>query len=250
MGTRELRRLVPGLYVHARDKLSYAERVRLLCERYPSLVLCLETALWFRGIGPIEPKTIWAAIPRGGHVPKADGLGVKIVQLAGDVLRLGLTEHTMNGSVVPISQVVRAVAECFKYRKYVGIVTAVDAMHSALDRFDFHPDELIEWAKRLRVERLVRSHLAAWARRDEKRDQEEEDGPPQYTDAEPFPAKRRPGRPPTRRDFMPIFWEMAYRSGNLPERIARRAVLPGTKPYKQYWERLRALFDPGFDDTG
>ena len=59
---------------------------------------------------------------------------------------------------------------------------------------------------------------------------------------------RRPGRPPHRRDLLPVVGELAYRNGTLPDQIARRAILPGTKERKRIWEEIRAWTDRDVPD--
>lgn len=243
------KKLAPGVYVRANRPVTYERRVRLLVEKYPKAVPCLETALWLRGIGVAEPAVVWAAVPTDSHLPDGSGLKATFVQLAPELVHSGVSLVQVDGRWLPVVGVARAVAECFKFRRRVGLEKAVDALYAGLGRFAFHPDELIEWARKLRVERLVRSHLAVWARREDPRDEEEDDGieedqliqPPDHRD--PYPRRRRPGRPPHRRDLLPLVGELAYRNGTLPEEVARRAILPGTKEHKAHWERIREVAD-------
>ena len=96
------------------------------------------------------------------------------------------------------------------------------AMEAALGAFACHPEELREMARRCRVERVVRSHLAAWSRLAGTSAGEFD------RDEEPAIVKR-PGRPPHRRDPLPLVGELAWANGTLPKAIADRAILPSRR---------------------
>ena len=102
------------------------------------------------------------------------------------------------GIAARIHSVPRLVAESFRHRDIVGMEFAIRALRTAIRWTG--PEPLIEAAQVLRVEKIVRSHIAEW-RHDEREDArwtDEDDDALQVDEKTGLTLRRRRGRPPTR----------------------------------------------------
>jgi hypothetical protein len=204
-------KIVPGLYRKADQPWDRTTRLELIGRILPRTTISLTTALNLNGIlDADESEGLWLSFGAQTYVPDLSGLGARAVRSStppepGDV------HHVRVGhSRLSVHSTARAVVECFRFRDRVGTRAAIHAMEAALGAFACHPGDLKKIARRCRVERVVRSHLATWSRRG----------------AQPDLDVRRPGRPPHRRDPVPLVAELAWANGTLPKAIADRAILP------------------------
>jgi predicted transcriptional regulator of viral defense system len=62
-----------------------------------------------------------------------------------------------------ITNVAKTVADCFKFRRLVGLDVAIEALREALRTRRARPDELWRYAKICRVTRVMRPYLEALA---------------------------------------------------------------------------------------
>lgn len=162
---RQIRRVARGLYRRERDEpWTFDLRLALAAERHPKAVVCLETALHLWNPQPTEPAVIWLAVDSHGRSIREPGLGIRSVYCSSERLDHAVEIRQVEGVDVKFTSYARSVVDCFKYRRHVGIETAVRAMHEVLATSAVTPSALIEEAREARVERALRSHLAVWSR--------------------------------------------------------------------------------------
>ncbi len=73
----------------------------------------------------------------------------------------GITQHRLDGVVVPITTPAKTVADCFKYRSRIGADVAIEALKEGLKKRAFTPDEFLAMARIDRIDRVARSYLEA-----------------------------------------------------------------------------------------
>ncbi|MCI0537979.1 MAG: type IV toxin-antitoxin system AbiEi family antitoxin domain-containing protein [Verrucomicrobiales bacterium] len=134
---------------------SYAEAVK----RAPKGIICLLSALRFHGLTMQNPVEVWIAVPHGSWLPKSDDLQLRIVRFTGKALTTGVEVHQVEGIPVPVTNVARTIADCFKFRNKVGTNVAVEALHDAWRKERFKMDELWDHAKTLRMSRVMMPYL-------------------------------------------------------------------------------------------
>jgi len=145
-----------GLYTAASRPLDLEHRIALACRRVPHGVVCLETALRFHGILPAESDVVWMAIDRKARKPIVKGLEMRFVRFSGQALKQGVLNTRIDGEAVRIYSVAKTVADCLKYRRRIGIETAMHAFQTSRRLNKCSRERLIHFANIRRVASLIR----------------------------------------------------------------------------------------------
>ena len=158
----ELVRLARGLYqlpdqVGQNIAHDLAEAARLV----PNGVISLISALRHHGLTSQLPHAVWMTIPHKARTPRLRGLGLEIVRATGEVLTSGIDLTLVEGVEVPIYNVAKTVADCFKHRRHVGEDVAVEALRDALAQRKTSNGELMHYAAINRVTRTLEPYLRA-----------------------------------------------------------------------------------------
>jgi len=136
---------------------SLAEAVRIR----PGGVIALLSALQFHGLTTQTPHRVWMLLAPGVWTPVNPSVQLRIVRASGDALTTGAERHTIDGVEVPITDRVKTVVDCFKYRSLVGQDVAVEALRDLLKAQRPPLDLLRGYAETDRVERVMRPYLEA-----------------------------------------------------------------------------------------
>jgi hypothetical protein len=204
-------KIVPGLYRKADQPWDRTVRLEVIGRILPHATVTLTTALGLHGVlDAEESETLWLSFDPKAYVPDLSGLGARALRSSTPLEPRDERRVEVGRSQLVVHSPARAVVECFRFRHHLGLGDATRAMEATLGVFACHPEELKVIARGCRVERVVRSHLASWSRR---------------TRQDPATVKRV-GRPPHRRDPLPLVGELAWANGTLPRAIADRAILP------------------------
>ena len=155
-------RLARGLY--QRPELAGTEAGHNLAEAarlVPHGVISLASALRHYELTTQLPHAVWMTIPNKARIPKSEHLKLEIVRATGAGLTRGIRHVRIEGVDVPIYNVAKTVADCFKYRRHIGEDVAVEALRDALKKRKATPAEIMEYAGIDRVAQLVRPYLQA-----------------------------------------------------------------------------------------
>lgn len=158
----ELVRLTRGLY-QAPERIGeniahdLAEATRLV----PNGVISLISALRHHGLTTQLPHAVWMTIPHKARTPKVQGIRLEIIRATGNVLTAGVERVPVEGVEVPIYNVAKTVADCFKHRRHVGEDVAVEALRDALAQRKTTTSELMHFAAIDRVAKRVEPYLRA-----------------------------------------------------------------------------------------
>jgi predicted transcriptional regulator of viral defense system len=148
-----------GLYVAAGDHFDEQETLAAASTRIPHGVVCLLSALRFHDLTTQNPPEVWLAIDRKARLPKADDLPLRIVRFSGEAWTAGIEEHRVNRRVIRVYNAAKTVADCFKYRRKIGIDIAVEALRDCWQNRKATADELWRYAKICRVTNVMRPYL-------------------------------------------------------------------------------------------
>lgn len=130
----------------------------------PHGVICLLSALNFHGLLPEAPDLVWVAVDRKARRPTIEGLPLRIVRFSDVSLKTGVESHVIEGVSVPITNPVRTVVDCVRYRAKIGLDVALDALRECLRRRRKCPvDEILRYAKVCRIQSVVARYLEALA---------------------------------------------------------------------------------------
>ena len=158
-----LERRARGVYVPTGVDRSEHEMLALVGARVPHGVICLLSALRFHGLTTQNPSEIWLAIDRRARMPIEPELPLHIVRFSGAALSAGVEEHETDGVGVRVYDPAKTVADCFKYRRKIGVDVAIEALREYLRSPGRSMDDLWTYAGICRVQNVMRPYLEAMA---------------------------------------------------------------------------------------
>ncbi|HEV2561709.1 MAG TPA: type IV toxin-antitoxin system AbiEi family antitoxin domain-containing protein [Rhizomicrobium sp.] len=159
----KLIRLGRGLYqaadferFHAAHDL--AETVRLV----PNGVICLLSALQAHSLTTQAPHAVWLMIGHKARVPRIP-FPHKVVRASGKAFSTGRMKVAIESVEVIVTDPAKTVADCFKYRRHVGIDVAIEALKDCLRQRKATQAQLWRYAGICRVQPIMRPYLEALA---------------------------------------------------------------------------------------
>src|SRR5438128_4309717 len=159
----EVERVGRGLYRLSDATTTEHETLATVAARVPDAIVCLLTALQFHGIGTQAPRHVWIAIDRKARIPRLGRLPVRIVRFSGALLRSGVEMRIVQGVTVRITSPARTVADCFRYRRKLGLDVAIEALQDAIRSKAATPDAIMKVAQVCRVSSVMRPYVEAIA---------------------------------------------------------------------------------------
>jgi predicted transcriptional regulator of viral defense system len=155
----ELDRLSRGLYrLTELPPLSHPDLI-IVAHRLPRAVICLVSALAFHELTTQIPHTVDVALPAGSGQPVLNYPPLRVFKFSGPAWSEGIKTHKVDGSTVRIYCPEKTIADCFKFRRRIGLDVALEALRFYQQRIDFSVDELLKYARICRVEKIIRPYL-------------------------------------------------------------------------------------------
>ena len=155
--TDQLMRISRGVYIPV--NLMFTEKIdhAVVALKFPRIVFCLLTALQIHELTTQLPHQLWVAIGQKARAPKLD-FPSRIIRMS--VLSFGLTTLVVDGGIsIQVTNVAKTIADCFKYRKKVGIDVALEALRDAWEQNKVTMDELWQAAEHCRVHNIMRPYM-------------------------------------------------------------------------------------------
>lgn len=153
-----LLRVGRGVYAPADRAHPAHEDLAPLAIQHPNLVFCILTALQLHGLTTQSPHEVWVAIGQKARAPKSAHPPLHVVRMS-DVA-YGVTSVLVDGVVsIPVTDVAKTIADCFKFRNKIGIDVALEALREGWHQKKFTMDELWQAAIHCRVANVMRPYL-------------------------------------------------------------------------------------------
>ena len=127
----------------------------------PKGIICLLSALRFHEIGTQEPYDVWMALPNSAWRPRIGTLRLRFVYLSGKAFSEGIESHDLPGGKVRVYNPAKTVADVFKFRNKVGLDVAIEALRDCLRSRKANRDELWQYAKICRVQKIMKPYMEA-----------------------------------------------------------------------------------------
>lgn len=164
----ELVRVARGVYRLPDAPITELHTVVEVAKRVPRAVMCLLTALEIHELTTEVPHAIWIQIDRKDRAPSFTKPKLEIVRASGQAREHGIETRVVEGVPVRLTTAAKTVADCFRYRRRVGLEVALEALRDYLRRTPGRKragtiDALIEAAKADRVYNLMRPYIEALA---------------------------------------------------------------------------------------
>lgn len=121
------------------------------------------SALRIHGLGIKAPHQVWLAIPHNSPTPRVERPSLRAVRMSGQALTEGVQSVCIDGLNVPVFNMAKTIADCFKYRNKIGIDVAVDALRGGWEQRKISMDELLHYANIDRVSNVMRPYVKSVA---------------------------------------------------------------------------------------
>jgi predicted transcriptional regulator of viral defense system len=157
----KLQRVARGVYSLPGQAISAHRSLAEVAIRVPRGVVCLLSALRVHEIGTQAPFEVWLAIPQAMPAPRVRTPALRVVRMSGAALSDGVESYDVDGVSVPVFNVAKTVADCFKYRNKIGLDVALEALGEAWRARKLTMDELWHYATIDRVHNVMRPYLEA-----------------------------------------------------------------------------------------
>lgn len=155
----EIARRGRGLYELTDAEITLSHSLAEIAVRVPKGIICLISALAYHEITLQSPKSIWLAIGEKDRKPRIDHLAVRVLHFGDAALKSGVQTVRIDGVAVKIFSPAKTVVDCFRYRRIVGLDVALEALRLALRSRKATPDEIVRFAKALRIWSVLRPYL-------------------------------------------------------------------------------------------
>lgn len=162
-----IERVARGLYRFADADITELATIAEVARRAPGGVICLLSALQIHELGVENPSAVWLMIERHARVPKIDFVATEIVRASGAALSHGQETRVVEGVEVSLTTPAKTVADCFRFRRHIGLEPALDALRDYLrdDRrrqgSRYSVGALSEAMQACRVARFMRPYVEA-----------------------------------------------------------------------------------------
>jgi predicted transcriptional regulator of viral defense system len=165
----QLEQVSRGIYQLAEAETTELHSVAQVAVRVPHAIICLLTALQIHGLTTELPHAVWIMIDTRARRPTLDALAIEVVRAHGASREHGVEVRKIEGVDVRITSSAKTVADCFRYRRHVGLDVAIAALRDYVAKGrgrsraarEYTVDALIAAAKVDRVQRVMQPYLEA-----------------------------------------------------------------------------------------
>ncbi|RME26118.1 MAG: transcriptional regulator [Deltaproteobacteria bacterium] len=156
-----LERVDRGLYRLAEAPVTELSSLAEAAKRVPHAVVCLLSALQVHGLTSESPHAVWVLIDRRARMPKLAYPKLEVVRASGPAREHGVETRVIDGVNVQITTPAKTVADCFRFRRHVGLEVALAALRDYLKTRKGSIDALVEAARADRIYTFMRPYLEA-----------------------------------------------------------------------------------------
>jgi predicted transcriptional regulator of viral defense system len=152
-----------GLYRLADASVTELSTLAEVSKRVPHAVICLLSALQVHGMTSEAPHAVWVLIDRHARMPKVTRRRSRSSARAGRALEHGVETRVIDGVKVQLTTPAKTVADCFRFRRHVGLEVALAALKDYLRMRKGSIDALVEAARADRIYAFMQPYLEALA---------------------------------------------------------------------------------------
>ena len=152
-----------GLYRIVDAPVTELSSLAEVSKRVPHGVICLLSALQVHGMATEAPHAVWVLIDRHARAPKVASPALEVVRASGAAREHGIETRVIDGVKVRVTTPAKTVADCFRFRRHVGLEVALAALKDYLKKRKGSVDTLVEAARADRIDALMRPYLEALA---------------------------------------------------------------------------------------
>jgi len=141
-------------------KDTFVDSLLIAHMRCPSAVISHDTALNYYGLIDREPLSTTFTIYSGYNVTKLKTAGYKVFFVKKEYLELGKTDVVdFDGNTIPMYDLERTMCDLLRNRSSFEVQDFNTALRTYARRKDKNLNRLFEYAKALRVEKMMRTYM-------------------------------------------------------------------------------------------
>lgn len=129
-----LERVDRGLYRSVDGPVTELHSLAEVAKRVPHATICLLSALQVHELTTEMPHAVWVLIDRHARPPKLSHQKLEVVRASGAALTHGVETRTIDDVRVKLTTPAKTVADCFRYRRHVGLDVALAALRDYLSK--------------------------------------------------------------------------------------------------------------------
>jgi predicted transcriptional regulator of viral defense system len=152
-----------GLYRLADAPVTELSSLAEVAKRVPHAIVCLLSALQVHGLTTEAPHAVWVLIDRHARMPKLAFPKLEVVRASGVARTHGVESRVIDSVKVQLTTPAKTVADCFRFRRHIGMEVALAALKDYLKKRMGSIDALVEAARADRIYAYVRPYLEALA---------------------------------------------------------------------------------------
>ncbi len=152
-----------GLYRLANAPVTELSSLAEVSKRMPNAVVCLLSALQVHDMTTETPHAVWVLIDRHARLPKRASPRIEVVRASGAAREHGVESRVIDGVRVRLTTPAKTVADCFRFRRHVGLEVALAALKDYLRKRKGGIDALVEAARADRIYAFIQPYLEALA---------------------------------------------------------------------------------------
>lgn len=160
-GRGVLERVDRGLYRLVEAPATELSTLAEVAKRVPHAIVCLLSALQVHELTTESPHAVWVLIDRRARIPKLAYPKLEVVRASGPAREYGVETRVIDGVEVQITTPAKTVADCFRFRRHVGLEVALAALKDYLKTRKGNIDALAEAAGADRIYAFMRPYLEA-----------------------------------------------------------------------------------------
>lgn len=157
----ELEPLARGVYRLADLPPLREPDLATVAKRVPQGIVCLISALAFHELTTQIPHEVHLALPRTARTPMLEYPPLHVFRFSEQAFAVGIETHSMDGVPVRIYGPEKTLADCFKFRNKIGLDVALEALKTYRKRRRPQFQQVLEFARVCRVEKILRPYLEA-----------------------------------------------------------------------------------------
>src|SRR5688572_9847050 len=121
-----------GLYRLPDAPVTELHSLAEVAKRVPHATICLLSALGVHELTTESPHAVWILIARHARTPRLTQPALEIVRASGPAWSFGVETRVIEGVDVRLTTPAKTVADCFRYRRRVGLEVALAALRDYL----------------------------------------------------------------------------------------------------------------------
>ncbi len=159
----ELERLARGLYRLAGLPSLSDPDLATVAKLVPQGVICLISALAYHELTTQIPHEVHLALPRTARNPALKYPPLRVFRFSKHAFEAGIETRTIDRMPVRIYSPEKTLADCFKFRNKIGLDVVLEALRAYRARRHARLQEVLQYARLCRVEKVMRPILEAMA---------------------------------------------------------------------------------------